>query len=115
MDSLTDGNSGHHRVILEGDLTIRGIEAAHAVISEAATEHGAIEIDCAAATAIDISFVQLLLAARKSASLSGKTVALAHPAAGMLFDTLSRGGFLDETVETSSADRGFWLGTKEST
>ena len=55
---------------------------------------------------VDLSFVQLIEAARRYAQEQGKTLTLASPAQGSLLDVLQRGGFLDEiSPETAK----FWL------
>lgn len=94
---------------LSGAQTIRSIEAAHAQLRGLLATHAAVEIDCTATTEADISLVQLLLAARRSAEQSGKTIVLAKPAGGALLDVLSRGGFLSAAAEPVTADGAFWL------
>lgn len=68
----------------------------------------AIEIDAAAVTEADLSLVQLLLAARKAAQQSGKTLVLARPVSGALRDVLLRGGFLAPGAPRKEEDA-FWL------
>ena len=94
---------------LDGALTLRTIETTRTKLLEMLERHQALEIDCSAATEIDLSFIQLLLSARMSAQSTGKTIALAHPASGALSDALQRGGFLGAVPGQGTADETFWL------
>jgi anti-anti-sigma regulatory factor len=91
---------------LEGTLTIRSIEEVHARLLAIMREHPAIVIDCSAATEIDLSFIQLLVAARRSGGASGRAVTLAQPPAGALLAALTRGGLLGPHTGTTSDT--FW-------
>jgi ABC-type transporter Mla MlaB component len=97
------------RFVLDGALTLRTVEAIREDLLEMMQHHQALEIDCSAATEIDLSFVQLVLAARAAALSLGKTVALAHPASGMLRDVLQRGGLLGAGSDPATEDETFWL------
>jgi ABC-type transporter Mla MlaB component len=44
---------------------------------------------------VDVSFIQLLAAAQKSAAASGRAIRLSQAPAGAFHDALSRGGFLE--------------------
>jgi hypothetical protein len=55
---------------------------------------------------VDISFIQMIEAARIHAGTAGKSIALAQPATGALLETLRRGGFLEGM---SADDAKFWL------
>ena len=58
---------------------------------------------------MDLSFVQLLVAARTSARRSDNTVVFGEPPDGVLLDTLTRAGFR-VTTEMSGAKAGsFWF------
>jgi ABC-type transporter Mla MlaB component len=85
-------------LMLEGALTMRTVETVRAALREAiapraAVQNGGLLIDCSAATEIDLTFVQLLVATRVSAQRLGGTVGLAPAPDGALLDTLTRGGF----------------------
>ena len=60
-------------VILDGPLTVRGIDAAQAKLAAALSRHTIVTVDCTAATEVDLSLIQLLIAARNSATHAGKT------------------------------------------
>jgi hypothetical protein len=64
-----------------------------------------ITIDCSAATEIDLTFIQLLVAARLSALTAGLSINFAPCPDGVLLDTLTRGGF--RVVPENCA--GFWF------
>lgn len=64
-----------------------------------------IAIDCCAAAEIDLTFIQLLIAARGSTRASGRRISLASCPDGVLLDTLTRGGF----QVVAEDDGGFWF------
>jgi ABC-type transporter Mla MlaB component len=97
------------RFVVEGSLTLRTIETTRTQLLETMERHRSIEVDCSAATEIDLSFVQLLLAARSGAQGAGKSLGLAQPASGVLRDALERGGFLGTVPGQAMADEAFWL------
>jgi anti-anti-sigma regulatory factor len=101
-------NSDVGRVILEGALTIRTAEATYAKLLEAASLP-AVEIDCSGATEVDVSLIQLIVAARASARQGGRGLTLAQPADGALREALQRGGFLAAGADPATADQAFWL------
>lgn len=92
-------------VVLGGPVTVRNIHSVHAWLLEALRRNPAVEIDCSAVTDVDLSLVQTILAARRSAAAFGATLTLAHPASGALLDTLTRAGLLGGP----SNDDAFWL------
>jgi hypothetical protein len=97
---------------------MRTVETVRAILREAtaplaAVRNGGLLIDCSAATEIDLTFVQLLVATRVSAQRLGGTVSLAPAPDGALLDTLTRGGFRvacdangDDAVGKAA---GFWF------
>ncbi len=89
------------RLRLTGSLTVRGIDAAFAEVRDALAQDGPVVIDCGGAEAVDVSLIQLLLAARRG---GGARVRLASPLPELLRDALRRGGFLAD----GAADRAFW-------
>ncbi|MDG3439625.1 STAS domain-containing protein [Nitrospirillum amazonense] len=108
------------KVVFEGARTLRNAEETHAALLSAMKAHAVLEIDCGALDEVDISFVQLLLAARKSARDAQRVLKLAQPVSGPLRDTLHRGGFL-MTAELAAGvpapadqttDSDFWLHTE---
>ncbi|MEA1672029.1 STAS domain-containing protein [Nitrospirillum sp. BR 11163] len=108
------------KIALEGSHTLRNAEETHAVLMSAMKAHPVLEIDCGTLDEVDLSFIQLLLAARKSAKSAGRILRLARPASGALRDTLHRGGFLMAAdlaagvpaSAAQTADSDFWLHTE---
>lgn len=84
-----------------GALTIRNAEDVHAKFLEFLSQPGDLVLDVAGADEIDVSFIQLLLAARRSAREQGRALSLAAPATGPLREALVRGGF-------AASDPAFW-------
>ncbi|MBS0411232.1 MAG: STAS domain-containing protein [Proteobacteria bacterium] len=86
-----------------GDLTIRGVAAAHAQLRDALANGGAVvRIDPDAS--VDLTFVQIIESGRRSARETGAGLTLAAPAQGALLETLTRGGFVERPDQ-----RAFWL------
>jgi len=96
------------RVVLEGALTMRTADIIHARLRETIDADATfISIDCSAATEVDLTFVQLLIASRLSAEVRGKSVVLAASPDGVLLDALNRGGF--EVVDGPAETPAFWF------
>lgn len=95
---------------LAGTLTLTEAESIHAALRRELSESAAVTVDVSGATEVDVSFVQLLLAARRTAADWGKSIALSSPADGALLDTLVRGGFMPPTAERMTAEHAFWSG-----
>jgi anti-anti-sigma regulatory factor len=100
---VNDQQSGATCVILDGALTVRGIDAVQARLAAALRQHSVVTVDCGAATEIDLSLIQVLLSARASATYAGKTLRLATPAQDALRAALQAGGFLPD-----APDAAFW-------
>lgn len=96
------------RFDLDGAQTVRTIQAAHQRLVAAMAEHQSIEIHCDAVTELDLSLIQLVLAAKRSADKAGKSLTLAVPATGNLHTALDRAGFLAAAVGESGGEA-FWL------
>jgi anti-anti-sigma regulatory factor len=101
----TDEAPDPARVPLEGVLTVRSAVTTRATLLEAITRNSIVHADCGAAESVDLSLIQLLLSARRSACEAGKRLSLAAPAAGALRVALEQGGFLPP-----SGSDPFWSG-----
>lgn len=97
------------RVVFDGVQTVRNIQAAYDRLTEAIAEYQTIEVDCDGISELDLSLIQLLLAAKRSADKSGKSLSLAAPAAGKLRSALDRAGFLGPGKNDSNHADAFWL------
>jgi hypothetical protein len=73
---------------------------------DALRDHPEVTAKIADDAVVDLTFVQLMESARRSAREDGKVFALAAPATGPLRETLERGGFL---AGDDAARREFWL------
>jgi hypothetical protein len=87
-----------------GELTLRTIADAHARLHEAFEAGPVVTARIEADATVDLSFVQLLESARRTARDAGGAFALAAPAEQGLLETLRRGGF----IQTHN-QRAFWL------
>jgi anti-anti-sigma regulatory factor len=96
-------------VTFSGAIDVRSIEEAFAKIKHAYGPAG-LEIDLAEVTDIDLTFVQLIESARRSAAESGTALRLAAPASGFVLETLQRGGFLSEPPDERTI---FWAGASK--
>jgi DNA-binding MarR family transcriptional regulator len=94
------------RISLPSALTMRAITSTHAQILAFLDENPSATIEFEEEPQVDISFIQLIEAARIYASTQGKTIALSKPANGALLETLRRSGFLEGM---SAEDAYFWL------
>ncbi len=103
------GNGTVGRLLLDGARTVRTADDTHAALLAMTASHAVLEIDCSRVEEADLSFIQLLLAARSGAGRSNRTVRLAQPASGALLDALQRGGFLAAITDQTASDRDFWL------
>ncbi len=98
------------KVDLSGPLTIRQVAAVHEAIRSAFEAQGPVLLNIAEDAEVDLSFLQLVHAARLQAAADGRTIALERPAGGNLLSTLERAGFL---TDADPRDREFWLHRKE--
>lgn len=98
------------RVSFAGTVGIRTIDTARADLLAALSQHPAVQVDCTAVESADVSFIQLLLAARRSARTADKDFRLDPPADGALRDALLRGGFLHMGQDGPGNDDTLWSG-----
>jgi ABC-type transporter Mla MlaB component len=106
---MTETIASARRVALEGALTVRSAETVRATLRSALEQEGDVAIDCADASEADLSFVQLLIAARASAVHRGKTIALAAPLGAVLLNTLTRAGFRAVARPPIGDSETFWI------
>jgi hypothetical protein len=87
-----------------GDLTIRAVSDSREALLSALADSPAVTVSVAEDATVDLTFVQLIEAGRRTALEDGRTLTLARPAAGSLHEVLRRGGFLE-----TARRREFWL------
>jgi hypothetical protein len=97
-------------ISLSSNLTVRSVSVTHENILKSLDENDIVSLDIIDDSQVDISFIQLVEAARIYASTSGKQFTLSRPASGAMLDTLRRGGFLEGM---SAEDTHFWLHQRE--
>jgi len=74
------------------------------------TEAGRVVINCDAVTEVDLTFLQILLAARASGQDTGRPVVLAAPASGVLADALVSAGLAHPDGPEQGWLNPFWSG-----
>jgi len=89
--------------------TVRQAEDVQKTLALAIARHAGVVVDCSGLKEADLSAVQLLLAAHRSAAAQGKRFALAAPASDALLGVLVRAGILDPDAPAGSPDADFWL------
>lgn len=90
-------------IAFSGPATLREADDVAERLKDALLAGDRVEIDCGGLSDVDLSFVQIVIAARKSAVVSGKEVALCVPASGRLARVLVEAGV------GSAEMRAFWF------
>jgi anti-anti-sigma regulatory factor len=88
------GRSAVTEIAFEQRLTLSTVAADKERILSSLSDGASVVIDLAAATEVDIAFIQLIEVARRSAPQLGASLSLASPAPGPVRDVLERGGFI---------------------
>lgn len=91
-----------------GAAGLRDIARLAAELSQVLAAPGPLEIDCSGIAETDLSFVQLLLAAHRTAQSAGKTLTLVIPATGPLAALLAAAGFVDHAGRPLTPEGGLW-------
>jgi MFS superfamily sulfate permease-like transporter len=93
-------------VAFSGCVTIANICQVRDDVAAAIGQGQSLILDLDAVTETDLTFIQLVEAARLKANDAGCSLKLRRPAAGAVLEVLQRGGFLDD----DNSDRArFWL------
>jgi anti-anti-sigma regulatory factor len=105
--------TGHstHTVEISGDAGLRNAREVADNLLKALAEHPSVAVDATSATSIDITILQLLVAARKSALASGKSLTLCAPADGVLRQALVKTGFVSADGRPLTPEGTFWTDT----
>jgi anti-anti-sigma regulatory factor len=90
--------SSGRAVLLPADCTIGAIRQVYELVRGAFSRHGKLEIDCSSVDRADITSVQLLVSATKTASQAGRTVVWTDPSQA-LQRIFQRAGLSHETVD----------------
>jgi anti-anti-sigma regulatory factor len=100
-------DTGH--IDFAGPQTIREAEQSRSMLIAALHGSQTVVIDCSSVTDVDLSFVQILLSAQKTASIAGKTIDFSSPLSNTLRDVLRRAGLLCSSDGAPLADDAFWF------
>ena len=93
----------------DGALSLADANNVRTSLIAALQAHDLVVLECNALREVDLSFIQCVLAARRSAVDQGKSLALAAPADGSLREALLRGGFLSAPGADAHPDEAFWM------
>ncbi|MUZ72426.1 STAS domain-containing protein [Agrobacterium vitis] len=96
----------HETIALPQALTIRTVQTTRDQLLTGLSAAQAVVIDIPADAEVDLSFIQLIEAARMSAQTNGQDLTLRSAAAGGVLSTLERSGFL---TDMDPSARFFWL------
>jgi len=100
-------DSGASVIKLGPNQTINACQESHQALLGAVRGGRDLVVDCSAVTDADLSLVQLLIAARRSARACGVSVRVASPTNPALVRVLTSAGII--APDRSGAD-GFWSG-----
>lgn len=88
------------------NLCVSDILQSYSTIVDAIERFSSIQLSIPIDATADLSFLQVIEAARLRASEQGKSLSLLEPASGELRRALDRSGFM---TAAAIADRSFWL------
>ena len=97
-----------HTVDLGIEPSIKTVAELRDRLITAIAESDTVVISAAKATSIDISVLQLLASAHKSAGAAGKPIFLQAPKDGALQQALQRSGFVSPAGEPLTREGSFW-------
>ena len=100
-----------HVIVIPGDAGLRAAQDIAISLRQAMAGHDKIAIATEAMTGADVTTIQLLLAARKQALASGKSLSLAAPPMGVLRELLIATGCLDAEGRPLTPEGDFWIPT----
>lgn len=95
-----------YNITLSGAGSIRNTTQYHALLSEGLSAETDLALDLRGMEEADLAFIQLIVAARRSAQARGLSLTLSHPAPEPTLQTLERGGFIGAVPDDR---RNFWL------
>jgi anti-anti-sigma regulatory factor len=88
-------NTPHNVLALSGDQGMRQAVRTQAEVLAALHMPGDLVLDCTGVTEADLSLVQIILAAHRTARTGGRCVTISAQPDGALRSVLQRGGFAD--------------------
>jgi anti-anti-sigma regulatory factor len=100
-----------HTLKISGDAGLRNVQEITGLLRQALADHSNIAVVTDTLTSIDVSILQLLVAARKSALAAGKTLTLRAPPDGVLHRLLLQTGFIGADGKSLTPEGDFWTQT----
>jgi len=91
---------------LSGAMHLRSIADPHAALVQAFAAESDVILDLSDVEEADLSFVQLIISAQRTAAEKGLSLTLSAPAPEPVIQILERGGFIGAAPD---ARRDFWL------
>lgn len=91
---------------MHSTLCVSDIRTSYSTLIDAMDGRSSIQLAIPSDATVDLSFLQLIEAARQRAAEQGTTLSLLEPAGGELRRALDRSGLL---TAATVADRSFWL------
>lgn len=101
-------NQTAHVVDLGTEPSIKSVAELRDRLITAIAEHDAITVSAEQAASVDLSVLQVLASAHRSAGAAGKTITLAAPREGALQQALKKAGFLSPAGEPLTREGAFW-------
>jgi anti-anti-sigma regulatory factor len=89
-----------------GTASIRNVAKYHDDLRDALSVGADVALDLSHIDEVDLAFIQLIIAARRSAETRGLSLTLSSPAPEPMLQTLERGGFIGTAPDDR---RHFWL------
>jgi anti-anti-sigma regulatory factor len=100
-----------HVVDLGIDPSIKTVAELRDRLITAIAQESEIVISGEAAKSVDVSVLQLLASAHRSAAAAGKPISLLAPAGGAIHQGLQKAGFLSPLGESLTREGSFWTST----
>lgn len=98
-----------HKVDLGIDPSIKTVAELRDRLITALAENDSVVVDAGKAQSVDISVLQLLASAHRSANAAGKQISLSAGKSGVLQQALQRAGFLSAAGEPQTREGAFWI------
>lgn len=96
----------HDLITFAGTLSVANVTQAYDDLGAALRQDTPVVVDLDDVVEIDLTFIQLIEAARRKAAETDRDFTLRHPASGAVLEVLRRGGFLDDMTSDRAT---FWL------
>jgi len=100
-----------HTLKISGDAGLRNVQDITGLLRQALDNHSEIIVATDELTSIDVTILQLLVAARTSALASGKTLTLRASPDGVLHRLLVQTGFVGSDGKPLTPEGEFWTRT----